>query len=200
MAIDPEKLTVDEYLFLEERSMIRHEYIDGTLRAMPDASLRHQQLLGNLFLHAREAAAGRCEIVLTGMLLRLEIGNRMYYPDVTGCRELADDKDRYLTQPCFVIEVLSPSTAKHDRCEKLAAYFTVPTVEQYAIVEEDRMRAEVYQRERGPFSPSVLDMPDHMFELPCIGLRVALKDVYDGVKLPLEVREPEVELPARAER
>jgi hypothetical protein len=62
------------------------------------------------------------------------------------------------------------------------------------------MRAEVYQRERGPFSPSVLDMPDHMFELPCIGLRVALKDVYDGVKLPLEVREPEVELPARAER
>jgi hypothetical protein len=43
-------------------------------------------------------------------------------------------------------------------------------------------------------------MPDDILELSCIGLRVALREVYDRVKLPpLEVREPEVELPAYAE-
>jgi Uma2 family endonuclease len=200
MAIDPEKLTLDDYLILEERSEIRHEYIDGELRAMTGATRRHAQLITNLCCRAKTAAANRCQVYVAGMMLRVEEGNRMYYPDVVGCCDPADNHDRYLILPCFVIEVLSRRTARIDRREKLAAYFTLPSVEQYAIVEQDCMRIEVYQRERGPWNPDVLEMPDDVLELSCIGLRVALKDVYEGVKLPpLEVRRPEVELPAYAE-
>jgi Uma2 family endonuclease len=203
MATDPLKLTIDEYLFVEQRCMIKHEYIDGQLRAMTPPSPRHQLLVAKLHAHARSAAAAdgrRCLVFAAGMQVRIEIGNYMYYPDVVGRCPMDDDGEPFLSLPCFVIEVLSPSTQRIDRREKLNAYLAVPSIEQYAIVEQDRMRIEVYQRDRGPWNPDVLDMPNDVLELPCIGLRVSLNDIYEGVRLPpLEVREAEVELPAYAE-
>ncbi|MCV5951061.1 Uma2 family endonuclease, partial [Escherichia coli] len=73
--------------------------------------------------------------------------NRYYYPDVAiSC---ADEPSAHeIHQPCFILEVLPPSTADKDRREKLEAYFRIPTLKTYALVSQEEKRVEVYQRTR----------------------------------------------------
>ena len=42
--LQPRWLSVEDYLAFEERSEIKHEYIDGEIYAMAGASARHNQI------------------------------------------------------------------------------------------------------------------------------------------------------------
>ncbi len=194
MQLKTQRMSVADYLAMEERSRVRHEYVDGEVYAMSGASRRHNLLIGNLYTHSRRSAAGRCHVLTAGMMLRIEARNSIYYPDVMACCDPDDQLDQYVTAPCFIIEVLSPTTASIDKREKRLAYLTLKSVDEYVIVDQDRMRVDVYRGERGPWASQVLDNPDDVLELTCIELRVPLWEIYYGVKLPpLEVREPDVE-------
>lgn len=191
-----QRMSVADYLAFEERSQARHEYVDGEIYAMSGASRRHHLLMGNLFWHARKAAAGHCQIFTSGMMLRVETRNSFYYPDVYGCCDPVDDGDRYTISPCFIVEVLSPSTASIDRREKRLAYLTLPSLDEYVIVDQDQMRVEVYRGARGPWAAQRLTEPEDVLEITCIGLKLALRDIYVDVKLPpLEIREPDFDVP-----
>jgi Uma2 family endonuclease len=191
MQLRTQRMSVAEYLAREERSQVKHEYVDGEIYAMSGGSRRHHLLMGNLFWHARNSA-GDCQVFMAGMMLRIDARNSFYYPDVMACCDPGDDAERCVTAPCFVIEVLSPSTASVDRREKRLAYLTLKSLDEYVIVDQDRMRIDVYRGERGPWASQLLDQPDDVLELTCIGLRLPLEDVYAGVELPpLEIREPE---------
>ncbi|MBA3993655.1 MAG: hypothetical protein C0469_09015 [Cyanobacteria bacterium DS2.3.42] len=76
-------VSVEEYLASEERSMLRHEYVDGRLFAMADSTLKHNILSGNLFslLHAK-AKNGQCRVFIHAVKVRVEATNSFYYPDV----------------------------------------------------------------------------------------------------------------------
>jgi len=115
MQIQAQGTSVVEYQTIEERSDVRHEYVAGEIYAMTGGSRRHERLACNLFKHAEKSAAGYCEVFISGMKLWVAAENKYYYPDVVGCCDLGDDSDRYVTEPCFIAEVLSPSTARTDR-------------------------------------------------------------------------------------
>jgi Uma2 family endonuclease len=197
MQFKTQRMSVADYLAREERSQIKHEYVDGEIYAMSGASRWHQLLIGNLYHHARNTAGVRCPIFMSGMMLRVESRNSCYYPDVIASCDPQDQGDRYLTAPCFIIEVLSPSTASVDRREKRLAYLTLKSLDEYVLVDQDRMRIHVYRGgDRGPWASQVLDQPEEVLELTCIGLRVSLEDVYAGVDLKaLELRDSDVEMP-----
>ena len=196
MQVKAQRMSVADYLEMEERSEVRHEYVDGEIYAMSGPSLQHQRLVGNLYRYAHRRAAGRCEILLSGMMARIEGRNSFYYPDLVGTCEPDDGEEGYIVSPCFVVEVLSRSTASIDRREKRAAYMSLKSMDEYVIVSQYGMRIDVYRRERGPWASQVLEFPNDELEISCIGLRVSLLDIYHGVKLPpLEVREPGFEDP-----
>jgi Uma2 family endonuclease len=46
----------------------------------------------------------------------------------------------------MIVEVLSASTARIDRREKLLAYQSLPSVQTYLLVEQDLKRVELYRR------------------------------------------------------
>ena len=190
MQVKAQRMSVADYLDLEERSEVRHEYVDGEVYAMSGASRRHQLLVGTLYRHAFQKAAGRCEIFLSGMQARIEARNCFYYPDVFGTCDPEDGHDSYIASPCFNIEVLSPSTASTDRREKRSAYMSLKSVDEYIIVSQSRMRIDVYRRDDSPWASQVLQFPGDELEISCIGLRVSLLDIYHGVRLPPpEVRD-----------
>jgi Uma2 family endonuclease len=45
-----------------------------------------------------------------------------------------------------VIEVMSPTTERTDRREKLLAYRTLPSLREYVLIAQDRRHIEVYRR------------------------------------------------------
>lgn len=194
MPLKANHYTQSEYLALERRSPVKHEYVDGEIYAMSGASRRHNLLATNLIRHAANAAAEHppCQVFGSDMKVRVEARNSFYYPDVSACCDPDDRHELYLARPCFVAEVLSPSTASVDRREKRLAYATLPSLREYVIVDPDRMRVDVYPGEGSPFASRTLTEPDDVLELSCLSLRLRLRDLYAGIDLDAtRVSEPE---------
>jgi Uma2 family endonuclease len=124
--------------------------------------------------------------------LRLANGRCFYYPDVSGSCDPQDRDQRFVSAPCFIVEVLSPSTARVDRSEKRMRYLQVDSLLQYVMLEQKRMRAEIYSREDEGWNFQILQEPHHVVELSCLKLRLTLEQIYAGVDLSLSVAEPEV--------
>ena len=73
VALPEQYLSVDDYLQLEAKSPIKHEYIDGKVYAMAGASDSHVTIAGNLFAALRSHIRGT--------------GCRLYISDMKACVE-----------------------------------------------------------------------------------------------------------------
>jgi Uma2 family endonuclease len=142
-------ISVDEYIDGELHSEIRHEYVDGQVYAMGGASRSHGLIASALAFALMPAARKkRCQLFISDMKLRLNIADKtvFYYPDLLlSC--VPDDRQPYFcSHPCLIVEVLSDSTERIDRREKLLAYQTLPSLLEYVLVAQNARRVEVYRR------------------------------------------------------
>ncbi|CAA6823713.1 MAG: Uma2 family endonuclease, partial [uncultured Thiotrichaceae bacterium] len=105
-----------------------------------------------------------------------------FYPDVVvGCDD-DDADDYYLEKPCLIVEVLSDSTEKRDRREKLLAYMNIPSLQAYLLVAQDRPEVELYYREAaGNWWVQVFENPEDEVMLPCVDRAVTLTEIYEDV-------------------
>jgi Uma2 family endonuclease len=196
MQTRPVPLSAAEYLKFEERSHTKHEYVDGEVYAMSGVTRRHDLITTNVLTRAANAAAASkdCQAFGPSVKVYVEEYNSFYYPDMSVCCDPSDDHDLFLVRPCFLVEVLSPSTARTDRREKRFAYTSLESLREYAIVDQNRMRVELYRREGTRWGAYLLDKPEDVVESTCLGLRLSLAEIYEGVKFPsLGVGEPEIE-------
>jgi Uma2 family endonuclease len=175
------------------KSSVKHEYVDGEVYAMSGASRRHNLLATNLLRRAANAAAEQkhCQVFGSDMRVQVDARNSYYYPDMSACCDPNDRDELYVTSPCLIIEVLSPSTASIDRREKRASYATLTSLREYIIVDQDRMRVELYRRETRGWEGYILNQPDDLVELSCLSLRSTLGEIYEGIELPSGIAEPE---------
>jgi Uma2 family endonuclease len=193
-----QRMSVAEYLEREERSQIRHEYVDGYVYAISGATTPHNLIIGNLHFHARLARPPQgCRIFMQGEKVRIVASERFYYPDLVGSCDTTDGADGYLERPCFVVEVLSPSTARIDRTHKRDDYRTIQTLDEYVLVDQRRMQVSVYHRDSGPW-PEVLDRPHQLLKLRCVGAGLRLEDIYEGIEFPKDEVRDDFELPEYA--
>jgi Uma2 family endonuclease len=139
-------LTEDQYLAMELASDQRHELADGVVRAMTGASRRHNEIAGNLYIALRAAnRGGDCRVAVEGVRLRVT-AKRHYYPDVMVSCAAPDDNEYTESQPCLIAEILSPTTTTIDRGEKRIAYFAIPTMRHYLIIDNDGAFIEHHTR------------------------------------------------------
>ena len=141
----------EEYLQLENDRADdgqRCEYNNGDVYAMAGASRTHNllsmKLANSLFNHL---AGSNCQVFQSDMKVAIEGLNdtRFYYPDVqVSCEEESDDY--FNRKPCLIIEVLSVSTAKKDRAEKLQGYRLIPELQEYVLCSQDSPFIEVYRK------------------------------------------------------
>jgi Uma2 family endonuclease len=180
-------LSPAEYLDREEKSPVKCEYVNGEIYAMSGAKRRHNLIAANLLYRARGAAAGRrsgSQVFGSDMKVHVETHNSFYYPDLSACCDPSDRDELFLSRPCFIVEVLSPSTALIDRREKRASYTTLESLREYVMVDQDRMLVEMYRRESSGWRGYLLNQPGDVVESTCLGLEVSLQQIYEGVELP----------------
>lgn len=180
------QVTVAEYLAREEKTALKHEFVDGRIFAMSGSKRRHNLIAARLLHRARSAADRRapCQVFGSDMKLYVQARNSVYYPDLTACCDPSDREELYVTRPCFIVEVLSPSTATIDRREKRMSYETLESLREYVILDQDRMRAEVFQREEGGWQGYLLEHPDDSIRSSCLHLNLTLAQIYEDVDLP----------------
>lgn len=176
-------LDESEYLALEARSPVRHEYIAGEIFAMTGASIRHNVIALNLASAIRTHLRGTpCRALMEGVKLRLKKERSYFYPDVMVTCEARllelDAEAQIVEDPLLVIEVLSPSTEGIDRREKLRAYRTLPGLKEYALVSQDLCQVELHRR-RGDIGWDIISFEQgDAVEFASIELAMAIGDVY----------------------
>jgi Uma2 family endonuclease len=183
--------TVEEYLAFEKTSPIRHEYVDGHIYAMTGASKNHARITKNIAYgvetHLRDSA---CEPYTTEVKVKAR-ATRYYYPDVVvTCEAAAEDpEDPYLiVQPILIVEVLSPTTKRTDKVEKMNAYQQIPGLLEYVIVAQDQMRVEIYRHRKAGdvWQGEVFTEPTEQITCESIGLSLSLADIYRRVTFPAQ--------------
>jgi Uma2 family endonuclease len=114
-----------------------------------------------------------------------------YYPDVAVVCGRLDDQAIFADDPCVIVEVTSPSTARVDRSEKLDAYRQIAALRAYLIVDHRRRRVERHWRDAPDASWQRTEViADGHVPIPCLDVEVSLDEIYRRVELPA-VWEPE---------
>ncbi len=183
--INPAFLSVEDYLASEDGSDIRHEYIGGQLYAMTGTSVRHNRIARSVLVALDAQLRGSpCEVFMADVKLRLTIAGEdiFYYPDLMVCCDPTDHADYYRTRPCLIIEILSDSTERIDRREKLLSYMQIDSLQAYLILSQQAMQATLYRREPS-WHPEIFTAPQAVLKLPCAGLELSLATVYEDVPL-----------------
>jgi Uma2 family endonuclease len=185
-------ITAAEYLEGELRSELRHEFVDGRVYAMSGASRRHNEicldLAANLQAHLR---SGPCRTYIEAVKVQIadDIGEAYYYPDVFVACEPNDDDSHVVQHPKLIIEVLSESTARIDRSDKLTNYKRIPSVEEIVLIEQDWPEILVFRRSE-KWKRNLYTQFETIVRLDSIGYAAPLASFYQTNPFPEDVKRP----------
>jgi Uma2 family endonuclease len=183
--------TPEEYLALEEAADFRSEYIDGQIIPMTGGTTNHNRIALN-FSAALNFAFRQQDYEVFMSDVRLWIPDRRIYtyPDVmviAGAPEYHDNRKDTIVNPIVIIEVLSKSTQSYDRDEKFSAYGTIPTFQEYVLLDQTQKRIEQFYRTgKKQWSLRQYDEEDEAIALASVPFEVRLDEVYSKVKFEME--------------
>jgi Uma2 family endonuclease len=183
--------TPEAYLALERVAVEKHEYLDGEIFAMAGASEAHNLIVANLLIELGRQLKGRpCKVYPSDMRVAVRPRRLYVYPDVIvtcGKTELEDQHLDTLLNPTVIFEVLSSSTERYDRGGKFESYRGIASLAEYVLVSQEKVHVEHYARQPdGKWMLSEASLIDATVELPAIGCRLTLSEVYDKTEIQLE--------------
>jgi Uma2 family endonuclease len=184
--------TAEEYLDFEVNSEERHEYINGEIVLMAGGMPNHNTIAGNLYAALNFALKRQpYRAFVTDQRLWIPEKRIYTYPDVMVVQnqlQLQEGRKDTITNPLFIAEVLSDSTRNYDKDEKFVAYRTIPSFQEYLLVDQYTMHIEQYFRtDRKTWIFSEYDDINETISLNSLSLEITLADIYD--KVEFEVTE-----------
>jgi Uma2 family endonuclease len=177
-----EYISVEEYLEGEKISQLRHEFIDGQVFAMAGASKRHNQICGNLYRNISSRLIGSdCGVFMESVKVRPnEI--TFYYPDIVVTCDPSDNDEYIVHQPLLIVEVISPTSERADRYEKLQIYRQIPSLREYIIVWQEEMLVEVHRRnQEQAWTVERFSRVEAEINIDSIDFALKLSEIYLGI-------------------
>src|SRR6266550_8218148 len=130
-----EQMTVEDFLALDRENLDqKYEFINGQMVAMAGGSNNHTLIIvnlsGMLYTHLRKSP---CAAFSEGTL---KIEDECYLPDImVTCNEIdLTENKTYIEHPKLVIEVLSPTTEKYDKTDKVWIYTQCLSIQEYILI------------------------------------------------------------------
>ncbi|MFM8262655.1 MAG: Uma2 family endonuclease, partial [Pirellula sp.] len=172
------------------------EYVDGWIRAMTGASIRHIIKLNCTILLGNNLKGQKCRPYDSDTKVRIfrDGKRRFYYPDVQVVCESNDPSSVFQDRPVLIIEVLSPSTRANDLHEKLEAYQSIPSLECYIVLEQHQPIASMWRRSKRTWIKETIQGIDATIDLPFLSCTLAMKDIYEDIAFSDTcVQEPDLD-------
>ena len=182
----PQSMTVDAYLAWEPHQELRYEFVNGTVYAMTEGTVPHNDIAINLLTALRpHVRAQGCRVNIADV--KVNVAPSVYrYPDlVVSC----DDRDQTAVKaiqfPKLIVEVLSASTEARDRGEKFQEYRTLPSLEEYVLISSTQVNVEIYRRGEGRlWLYTAYQQIGDTVPLASLGLELPIAQLYEAVNLP----------------
>jgi Uma2 family endonuclease len=171
----------------ESATGLRHELVDGELFAMSGGTPEHNRLSANTLGELYAQLRGKpCWAVGSDQKVHVhnDHDDAGLYPDIAvycGDGDRSGAVRTALTNPTVVIEVLSTSSEAYDRGRKFELYRSLPSMQHYVLMAQDRKHIEVFDRHDGNRWLLRLAGEDETVELPAIGAELVVNDLYQGV-------------------
>jgi Uma2 family endonuclease len=180
--------SVEDYLYLERTSLVKHEYVGGIVYALAGGTRAHSRIASNAVRLLEEALdTGPCRVFNSDMKVRIT-PQVFRYPDLSvSCDPRDDSMDQedldYITSPSLILETLSEATAHEDQGTKFAEYRSISAFREYVLAAADRMAVRVHRRQDdGTWIPADYGAGD-VIELESLGVRLAVNALYHKVRL-----------------
>jgi Uma2 family endonuclease len=187
---EPRHYTLAEYIRREERATELHEYYDGNIIKLPMARGPHNIVVmnvGTAFKNAFKALDKKYIVLGCQQLVYLPALNYSLYPDVLVVVEAPkywDNNQVLLINPILIVEVLSKSTKKYDRTEKFAEYKTLPSFQEYLLIDPNKCHIESrFKEEPNLWRDTFVKEMSQSIYLKSIGCSIDLLDIYENIVL-----------------
>jgi Uma2 family endonuclease len=133
-------LTADEFQALSNTMPGLFELHDGMVVEITAQTLGHADAkfaAQSALKTAIDKSGLPCRMAPDGMAVRVS-SSKVYKPDgLVYCGARLPSDTREIAEPLIIIEVLSESTRNVDLGEKVLAYFSLPSVQHYIIIDPE---------------------------------------------------------------
>jgi Uma2 family endonuclease len=182
----PKRMTPEEFFEWQARQDKNYELVDGIpvlpIKAMTGATERHDTITVNAILSLGTRLRGKpCRPRTQDKAIRIPNG-RIRRPDLlVECGNPAPTSME-ADEPRVVMEILSPSTMRYDRFQKLEEYKTHPAIRVILLVDTEAPQITVWRREDAGWDRDEEKGLHAAIELPEIGARLPLSELYEGIE------------------
>lgn len=167
-----------EYLEWEAQQELRHEFVDGRLSAMTSDVDRERVAMNfsNMLKNHLQSTVFR--VFDADVKVQILESNSFLYPDVSVSGDVHDrSANKFISHPCLIVEVLSPSTEADNRGGRFALYRPMTSLQEYVLVSADPIELNVHQlNERGEWEFSLYESGD-VVELKSVNFTFEIESV-----------------------
>ena len=182
--------TPEEYLALEETSEDKNEYRQGEIIPMVGATTNHNQIAGN-FYRRFPLTINNQDYYTYMETVRLWLSDYSIYtyPDVMvikGQPLYQGNSQSNVINPLIIVEVLSNSTQAYDRGDKFKFYRSLPTFQEYILIEQSSYSVERYYKQKDDqWLIDFVTGENAVLQLVSVDWQISLQDLYQRVNFDL---------------
>jgi Uma2 family endonuclease len=182
--------TPEEYLDLEETSEDKNEYRQGEIIPMVGATTNHNQIAGN-FYRRFPLTINNQDYYTYMETVRLWLSDYSIYtyPDVMvikGQPLYQGNSQSNVINPLIIVEVLSNSTQAYDRGDKFKFYRSLPTFQEYILIEQSSYSVERYYKQKDDqWLIDFVTGENAVLQLVSVDWQISFQDLYQRVNFDL---------------
>ena len=185
--VETKTYTAEEYLEAEVNSLDRHEFINGEIIPMAGGTPDHNEISANLIGALKLALKGKpYRTFNSDQRLWVPQLNNYTYPDVIVAAkpiELQSGRTDTITNPLLIAEVLSKGTKAYDRDDKFAAYRSIPSFQEYLLIDQYRLQVEQYSKtDANKWIFSEYSCAGDRLMLSSISVEILVSDLYENIE------------------
>ena len=174
-------MSLDQFLAWEAKQELRYEFDGLRPLAMTGGTIVHDRITFKLQKALDARLTGKpCQPY--GPNVKIVVAGSVRYPDAfVTCARPANDA-MIANDPVVVFEVVSESSARTDRIDKVREYQATASIQRYVILEQTSVAATVFARLGDMWTASALTENDTL-SMPEIGIELPLAECYLGLDL-----------------
>jgi Uma2 family endonuclease len=150
--------------------------------AVTGGNARHNRTMTNIHAALRARLRGTACAFYGPELAVRTVGEKVRYPDALITCTPFPDTALVVPDVVVVFEVISPTSGRTDRNEKVREYALLPSLRRYVIVETAFAGLLVLHRDAAdaPWTATTLTDQD-MLDLPEVSLRIPVSELYEDI-------------------
>jgi Uma2 family endonuclease len=134
-------------------------------------------------IDAALASRRPCNAQVEAGVVRPDRVDTYFEADIAATCEGNEPGRQAIKDPFLIVEILSPSTERHDRRIKLPVYRQISTIEQIVLIASDGLYAELHTRSGAQWVIEILRGGEGVLALSSVGIEIVMSDLYEGIAL-----------------